>query len=920
MATIRELIVQLRQRGGKAVSDALVKVRENSDATRKAFGALTDAVVADSARMATALREVRGLRLGGLGGGGGLGGSGGGGGGGRRPGRNQRVTGHEAGDALSRGSAVGRAARNALGAGAGGADRARADVDDLSQAIDRNRRELQRLRAEAIRTGDADGKLAAQTRGLTVATSRLTLDLRKARGEVAAFDKAARAARGGAGLMSRGVSAISVAAGNLLSGGISRAFHGISDAIVDSGKKAVDFESSMAQVAKVVDGLKTPTGETTEEFGKMADGLKKLSTEVGLEGGAGAFAKLASAIGETGLEKSTEGILRFSEDAAKTAVAFDVTAEEAGEGLAKLRAGLGLTQDEVVSLAGTFNVLSNEGASSAKDLLDAGLRVSAVGKAFGLTGQEVAAFNSVMLSAGETPERAATATKNLVLALGAGESATKSQRAAFKALGLEADDVAKRFSESMESRKAVTVEVLSKLKGLTETQGAEKTGAITKFLFGKDSLGGIAAITTNIDGYVKALDLATDTTRAASSVQDEYNVRSKTTANQLQLLKNNVDNAKIALGDALIPVLADLAPMLVEMAQGVAAWLKENRELVTQKVKDFVFGIIEAGRELAPVVSGVVDVVGMFISGLSTLTDTIGGTSTAILALGVAAAGLTGPFGLAAAAGVAAGVAIFEAFNKAEQGMLDLHKTAEAIRQKEHAAEMAAGKAEIAAGEKEFDRHEAANQKRAQLEARQAAALRAKGLSEIEISRKVATLTLAAQGSGSLLGGGTEDERLAAWERRLGSTEAPAGGGAGESLGEQARKKGRGRKRRKHGTKMDANLARLNPELAGVLVQGGDEDSGGDLKVHDDPLSRAAYKRSAGIGGGIGNGGTSGPNITNNGPFTWNIEIDARGNESAEAGVYAAGEAFARKGERFVLTGLSKVLATVNAGGRLMPP
>ena len=885
MATIRELIVQLRQRGGKAVSDALVKVRENSDATRKAFGALADAVVADSARMATALREVRGLRLGGLGGGGGDGGgSGGGSGGGRRPGRDQRVMGHEAGETLSRGSAVGRTARNALGASASGADRARAEVDDLSQAIDRNRRELQRLRAEAVRTGDADGKLAAQTRGLTVATSRLTLDLRKARGEVAAFDKAARAARGGAGLMSRGVSAISVATGNLLSGGISRAFHGISDAIVDSGKKAVDFESSMAQVAKVVDGLKKPTGEVTAEFGVMADGLKKLSTEVGLEGGAGAFAQLASAIGETGLEKSTEGILRFSEDAAKTAVAFDVTAEEAGEGLAKLRAGLGLSQDEVVSLAGTFNVLSNEGASSAKDLLDAGLRISAVGKAAGVSGQEVAAFNSTMLSAGETPERAATATKNFILALAAGDSATKRQRAAFKALGLDAKEVAVAFTGTADARAEITNRVLEGLKAQT----AADRSSLTTSLFGKDSLGGIAAITTNIEGYNKALALATDTQRAASSVQDEYNVRSKTTANQLQLVKNNVDNAKIALGDALLPILSELAPTFVELAQGAAAWLKENKDLVSSTIREFVADLAERGGRLYDIIVKAVDIAGklneMFnltggsVDRLSGTFDIMTSSVSGLLTIVDGLLDALRSFGDGDIAGgfVKLGKAIFD-------GIVEpLRASARAIIK---VADALPGVNIVPDALREF------------------AGLGAKAIHTDD----------------SGLGGGVVPSAVIPFAKAPPKPAAPPDeGDAGESLGSQRRRKDR--KKKKHGTKMDANLARLDPSLAGVLVQGGDEDSGGDLKVHDDPLSRAAYKRSAGIGGGIGNGGTSGPNITNNGPFTWNIEIDARGNESAEAGVYAAGEAFARKGERFVLTGLSKVLATVNAGGRLMPP
>lgn len=889
MATIRELIVQLRQRGGKAVSDALVKVRENSDATRKAFGALTDAVVADSARMATALREVRGLRLGGLGGGGGLGGSGGGGGGGRRPGRNQRVTGHEAGDALSRGSAVGRAARNALGAGAGGADRARADVDDLSQAIDRNRRELQRLRAEAIRTGDADGKLAAQTRGLTVATSRLTLDLRKARGEVAAFDKAARAARGGAGLMSRGVSAISVAAGNLLSGGISRAFHGISDAIVDSGEKAIEFEKNMSQVAKVVDGLRDETGKATPEFDKMSDGIKKLSSTIGLEGGAGGFASIIAEAGQSGLESTTEGLLKFGEDAAKVAVAFNVTAEDSGKGLAQLRNGLVLTQEEVVALAGTYNLLDTKGGAAAKDLLEVGTRIGAVGKAANVSGQEIAAFSSVMLGAGETPERAATATKNFVLALSAGESATKRQRAAFKALGLDAKEVAVAFTGTADARAEITNRVLEGLKA----QSAADQVSLTTNIFGEESLGGIAALTTNVVGFNKALETAMDTTAAAASLESEFAIASKTTANQLQLVKNNVDNAKAAFGDALLPILLELAPTFIELAQGAAAWLKENKDLVSSTIREFISDVVDRAGKLYEIIVKAVEIVGK-LEQVFGFAESAGGRLTGIFdVLTASTSGLLTVVGGLLDALLAFGDGdIAGGFVKLGKAIFD--GIVEPLRA---SARQVIGLADAIAG--------VAGANIVPDALREFAGLGAKAIHTDD----------------SGLGGGVVPSTVIPFAKAPPRTASPApsdDGEAGESLGSQRRRKAR--KKKKHGTKMDANLARLNPELAGVLVQGGDEDSGGDLKVHDDPLSRAAYKRSAGIGGGIGNGGTSGPNITNNGPFTWNIEIDARGNESAEAGVYAAGEAFARKGEKFVLTGLSKVLATVNAGGRLMPP
>ena len=139
--------------------------------------------------------------------------------------------------------------------------------------------------------------------------------------------------------------------------------------------------------------------------------------------GAAGFAKIYAAAGEAGIAK--DDLDQFAESAAKVSVAFGVTAEEAGSGMAKMRSGLGLSQDEVESLAGTMNYLSNNMAVTAKQAMEVVLVSGGVGKAANLSGQEVAGLGSAMIAAGAQSDVAATASKNYILALASGETATK---------------------------------------------------------------------------------------------------------------------------------------------------------------------------------------------------------------------------------------------------------------------------------------------------------------------------------------------------------------------------------------------------------------------------------------------------------------------------------------------------------------
>ena len=203
-------------------------------------------------------------------------------------------------------------------------------------------------------------------------------------------------------------------------------------AMVISAKAAMDFDSAFADVRKVVGNIDSSGLE------EMRSTILQMSTEMPIA--ATELAKIFAAAGSAGI--ATKEIEQFATDVTKISVAFDMTAEEAGTAMAKLRTALGLSQTELMSLADAMNYLSNNTASTAKQVTEFVLRTGTVGQSAGLTAEQTAAFGAAMISAGADTEVAATSFNNMIKALARGESMTERQMSALKRLGLVTVDVA----------------------------------------------------------------------------------------------------------------------------------------------------------------------------------------------------------------------------------------------------------------------------------------------------------------------------------------------------------------------------------------------------------------------------------------------------------------------------------------------
>ncbi len=826
----------------------------------------------------------------------------------------------------------------ALGPFATKSERAKAAVADLAAQVARNRKELADLRAEAVKNGDESGRLKARMEGMSTATGQASVALSKARSELRAIDGGFLKAVKSATLARVSVVALGTAFGNLITGAVSGAFRGVTASITGAAKAAIDFESAFADVKKVL-----PDGTTAEQIKGVEKSVIDLSRRVAVDGPEGA-AKLNAALLQTGLY-TTETLVPAAEAAAKIGVAFDIGAEEAGNALAKLRVGGNLTQEQVEKLAGTFNHLSNNMPATAKQIIEAEGRVISIGNAANISAEQTTALVTAMIATGADADVAATGTKNFIKALGSGDAATKKQRHAFKMLGLDARDVAKNLTAGGKSAETAVKDVVSRIGELGKTS-REKVLPVLIELFGSESISSIGPLATNIDLLTKSFDLAGDSVAAANSVEKEYESRSKTTANAIQLLKNNVSALAIEFGNALLPYINEVVAFLTS---------PEGQEWGRGAVEKAVGAVTSLASALGTVVSV-----------FGSLSESLGTTATAIGAVGIAAlalAGPAGPFAAVALAGVAAGAAIVNAFTQAQQKMTAIMKMSNDISAKQHDERQKTFNDEIGAEQKGQDEMRA---RRAQAQDLADRYYRAKGKGKsgddlLKVFRESNQLRTAVEGNNRLLGGGTEDDRLANLQQMVDSAEAgtsksaAAGRGRGgdqarfdelsakvsagkslrpseateytalsKSLDEaKAKKRGKGHK----ATKMDRQLAAMDPSVRGLLTRGGESDAGGDLKVSDDALSRAAYDRASKMGGGgtdrsDGAGIGPGPSIENkydNRTYNIPVTVDARGRESSADNLRGAANVVATR-TLTVLTGGARIKAERNSGGVLRGP
>ena len=319
-----------------------------------------------------------------------------------------------------------------------------------------------------------------------------------------------------------------------------------------AASKAMAFESAMADVAKVVNF------DTQAEFDAMSETVKEMAGRIPMA--ADGIAAIIAAAGQSGVAK--QDLTEFAEQAAKMGVAFDLTGAQAGKMMSDWRAGMNLTLPQVYALADATNYLSNNMNAAAPALGEVIQRVGAAAMSCGLAETQVAALGAAFLSAGASPEIAATALKKFTTTLVKGSALSKDAQAAFQGLGFSATQMAKDMQTDAQGT------IFKVLQAIAKKPKELQMSLLTE-MFGEESIGAIAPLLQNMDNLSQAFDLVSDKTKFAGSMQAEYDTRSKTTQNALQLLTNKLTNLAISVGNIFLPAIRIGAIALGWLADGL---------------------------------------------------------------------------------------------------------------------------------------------------------------------------------------------------------------------------------------------------------------------------------------------------------------------------------------------------------------
>ncbi|GHE72355.1 hypothetical protein GCM10019059_35040 [Camelimonas fluminis] len=303
--------------------------------------------------------------------------------------------------------------------------------------------------------------------------------------------------------------------------------------------KSISFESAMADVKRKVD---LPAGGSYEQIEKWIDSAAirfgKSRTEV---------ASLVAELGAAGI--GYNDLSRAIELNTKASVAWDMTAGDTGNTMAKIRAGQNLTMAQLEEFGDKVNAVADAGASKESDLVEMYQRAGASGEISGLDMDTSLAFLAGMNSSGIQPEIAARGFSAMVSKLRtASTGGTDKMEQGFGLLGLTGEQIEKGMMKD-------GVKTLHDFIGRFQ-KAKDQAGAAT-LIFGQGWWDEWSRMVKAMPEIQKYLALLGDESKWRGSMGNNLNIELKTTKNHMERLSALTEKVGDHLGRWLMPPIND---------------------------------------------------------------------------------------------------------------------------------------------------------------------------------------------------------------------------------------------------------------------------------------------------------------------------------------------------------------------------
>jgi len=371
--------------------------------------------------------------------------------------------------------------------------------------------------------------------------------------------------------------------------------------------EAIKYEDAFAGVRKTVDA-------TDEQLNALSDQFVEMSKTIPVT-----VEELAS-IGEMGgaLGVPIESMAKFTEVIAEIGVTTNLTTEQASNDFARFASIMQLPLGDVDRLGSAIVALGNDGASTETEITAMALRIAGAGSTIGLTTPQVLGWAAALSNVGIEAEAGGTSISKMMIDIASAVSKGGKDLNNFaKVAGMSAKEFEKKYKEDANGALIDFVNGLKKVKegggdvlavidklGITEVRQRD---AVLRLVSADDVLSD--AMGVSAEGFDK---------NNALSIEAEK--RFKTTASQIQILKNNWFALSREIGNVALPVLNQAIKMFInvaEVAKIVGTAVKASGNIIGNGM---AIGLVKAMIKVDDFMKNVVDKVNGFLQSIGSDT------------------------------------------------------------------------------------------------------------------------------------------------------------------------------------------------------------------------------------------------------------------------------------------------------------
>lgn len=393
--------------------------------------------------------------------------------------------------------------------------------------------------------------------------------------------------------------------------GIGLGAAGIIRALRSTVGAALSFESSFAGVRKTVDA-------TEPQLQSLAASFRRLALEIPVS--VDELNRIGEAAGQLGIQR--KGILDFTKTIAALGATTNLATDEAANALARLANIAEIPQENFDNLGSTIADLGNRLAATESEITEFGLRIAAAGKIVGLTVDQTLSIAGAFSSVNVEAEAGGTAVSKVFISLAnAVQTGGKQLETFAKTAGVSAAEFRRAFEQDAGSAFVSFVQGLARIdkEGGNVFQTLKDLGLSDARL-----IRAFLSISQSGDLLNRSLAVGSRAWKENSALTEEARKRYETTASQLQIFQNRVNDLQITLGRVL-------APALLEIVTPLGEWLEqtENQERVQR-------ALIATMKDARAIFDGVRAVIQPLAEATKSLADRMGGLNRAVELLLVA--------------------------------------------------------------------------------------------------------------------------------------------------------------------------------------------------------------------------------------------------------------------------------------------